>query len=87
MLLERHDDHAVLIVEDDGRGFDAVGVEADGAVRGMGLVGMRERAALVGGTVEVESADGSGTTVYVRVPVRLEPDDDHNTPAARGRDD
>jgi signal transduction histidine kinase len=43
--------------------------------RGMGLIGMRERAALVGGTVEVESAQDGGTTVFVRVPIYLDPDD------------
>jgi nitrate/nitrite-specific signal transduction histidine kinase len=41
----------------------------------MGLIGMRERAALVGGTVEVESTPGGGATVFVRVPVELEPAD------------
>jgi signal transduction histidine kinase len=70
LLLERRDDHAVLIVEDNGRGFDTYGVEAEGVGRGMGLVGMRERASLVGGSVEIESAAGKGTTVFVRVPVR-----------------
>jgi signal transduction histidine kinase len=38
----------------------------------MGLIGMRERAALVGGSVEVESSHGGGATVFVRVPVRLD---------------
>ncbi|HKG13397.1 MAG TPA: CheR family methyltransferase [Pyrinomonadaceae bacterium] len=69
MMLERRDDNAVLIVEDDGRGFDAVGVEADGGLRGMGLISMRERASLVGGMVEIESAGGGGATVFVRVPI------------------
>jgi two-component system CheB/CheR fusion protein len=75
MLLERRDGHAVLIVEDDGLGFDADGFEADGEGRGMGLIGMRERVVLVGGTAEVESTPGGGTTVFVRVPVELEPSD------------
>jgi signal transduction histidine kinase len=34
---------------------------------------MRERAALVGGTLEIESAPGSGTTVYARVPLHTLP--------------
>jgi hypothetical protein len=41
------------------------GAEQDG---GMGLIGIRERAALIGGTVEIESQPGAGTTVIVRVP-------------------
>jgi signal transduction histidine kinase len=35
----------------------------------MGVTNMRERAALVGGTLEVESSPGAGTTIFVRVPV------------------
>lgn len=73
IMLERRDHHAVLIVEDDGRGFDPEGVETEEGGRGMGLVGMRERAGLVGGTVEVESKPGDGTTIFVRIPVGLEP--------------
>ena len=38
---------------------------------GLGLLGMQERAALIGGKVEIESSPGNGTTVYVRVPVSV----------------
>jgi signal transduction histidine kinase len=58
--------HVLVTVEDDGPGFDPD--EAANADR-LGLLGMRERAALVGGTLEIESAPGSGTTVYARVPL------------------
>jgi signal transduction histidine kinase len=67
VLLERRDHHAVLIVEDDGTGFNFE--EATAVHEGLGLLGMRERAALVGGSVEIESAPGEGTTVFARVPV------------------
>jgi PAS domain S-box-containing protein len=68
ILLERHPDHVSLIVEDDGRGFDSDRVlGAD--EKGLGLVGMRERALLVGGTLGIESHPGDGTTVVVRIPV------------------
>jgi signal transduction histidine kinase len=40
--------------------------------RGMGLLGMKERAELVGGYIEIESSPGSGTTIYVRVPAQFE---------------
>jgi PAS domain S-box-containing protein len=63
IVLERRSDAVVLMVEDDGRGFDPSGV--GGA--GFGLVGMRERAALVGASLEIESAPGQGTTVLVRI--------------------
>lgn len=68
ILLERRNDHISLIVEDDGVGFEAE--QAFGAGdKGLGLIGMRERAALVGGTLEIESSMGNGATVVVRIPV------------------
>ncbi|MBX9585410.1 MAG: PAS domain S-box protein, partial [Gemmataceae bacterium] len=70
VLLEHRDGRLTAIVEDDGHGFDpdrAIGTPR--AVGGLGLVGMRERAALVNGSVDIESTPGGGTTVYVRVSV------------------
>lgn len=54
-------------VEDDGRGFDVAAVMA-GERRGLGLFGMQERAAYLGGRVEVESRPGHGTRVRAEVP-------------------
>jgi signal transduction histidine kinase len=52
-------------VSDDGSGFDpARGSE------GFGLLGMRERADLVGGTLTIDSSPGGGTTVRATVPAR-----------------
>jgi two-component system, chemotaxis family, CheB/CheR fusion protein len=65
VVLEGSDEAVVLIVEDDGVGFDMT--SADAKTTGIGLVGMRERAALVGATLQVESALGEGTTVYLRL--------------------
>lgn len=59
--------HFTLDVEDDGRGFDLERVEDPGA--GLGLVGMRERAGAVGGTVRVASGLDEGTRVRFEVPV------------------
>jgi signal transduction histidine kinase len=67
VLLERRDGQMLLIVEDDGSGFEP-GRAVDGE-RGMGLLSMKERAEQVGGTLEIESEPGAGTTLYVRVPV------------------
>ena len=69
VLLQRDGDSVTLSVEDDGRGFDGLEAFTD-RVTGRGLVGMRERASLLGGTVDVESHIGQGTTVTVRVPAR-----------------
>jgi two-component system sensor histidine kinase NreB len=57
----------LLIVEDDGKGFDPDAAAEDGG--GMGLVNMRERASLIGGALEIETAPGKGSTIFVRVPV------------------
>ena len=58
----------VLEVVDDGRGFDPAAT-GTGSV---GLLGMTDRAALVGGKVEVASAPGRGTMVRLSVPVQVE---------------
>jgi signal transduction histidine kinase len=56
-----------LIVEDDGVGFAR---DALGSSQGLGLVTMRERAGQLGGTFQIESAPGRGTTIRVDIPFR-----------------
>lgn len=69
VLIERRPDHVLLIVEDNGRGFDVEAVlGAPDAAGKLGLLGMQERVTLVGGTLNLESTAGRGTTVFVRVP-------------------
>jgi two-component system, chemotaxis family, CheB/CheR fusion protein len=72
VLLEFNRRQVSLIVEDNGIGFDP---KAKSKItrkgKGLGLVGMRERANLLGGNLEVESAPGKGTTIIVRVPMRM----------------
>jgi signal transduction histidine kinase len=58
-------DRVRLVVEDDGRGFDAAGVPEDRH----GIVGMRERAEVLGGTLEVRSEPGEGTRIEVTAPL------------------
>lgn len=65
VLLERRGDQMVTIIEDNGVGFDA---EAAGQSGRLGLLGMRERAEMLGGTLAIESTIGSNTTIYVEVP-------------------
>jgi signal transduction histidine kinase len=57
------------VVEDDGRGFDSESEARTGDAPGLGLRGIRERVALLGGTVAIESTSGSGTSLYVRIPM------------------
>jgi signal transduction histidine kinase len=64
IILERRADHVLLIIEDDGVGFETT--EAPGARQGFGLLGMQERAALVGATLQIEST-GGGTTILLRL--------------------
>lgn len=71
IILLRHDHEVSLIVEDDGQGFDLRAVQRHGDMA-LGLIGMEERAALVGGDFAVVSKPGAGTTVRVRIPVRKE---------------
>jgi len=74
ILLQRRADHVSLIVEDDGRGFDAAAMLRAPASQGkLGLLGMQERATLAGGSVQIESSPGAGTTVLVRMPLAFEP--------------
>jgi two-component system, NarL family, sensor histidine kinase UhpB len=64
VILERRQDHVLLIVEDDGVGFEGSAGESG---QGFGLMGMHERAALVGASLQIESTPGQGTTILVRM--------------------
>jgi signal transduction histidine kinase len=65
ILLTRRDASVAAVVEDDGEGFDP-SVDAQG---GLGIVGMRERLALLGGRLAIESAPTAGTTLMAEVPL------------------
>jgi signal transduction histidine kinase len=65
VLLARHGDRVITIVEDNGLGFDPMAATHSGR---LGLLGMRERAEMLGGSLVVESSPGIGTTLCVEVP-------------------
>jgi signal transduction histidine kinase len=65
------DDRAEAIVQDDGAGFDPEVLETAEGQR-FGLRFMQERAAGVGGSVEVRSASGEGTRIAICVPLRAD---------------
>lgn len=69
ITLKRHlgDLHCTIV--DDGLGFDVDSVLARRGNRGLGILGMRERASAVGGVCEIRSRPGGGTTIEVVVPV------------------
>ena len=64
VLLHARPGKVAVVIEDDGRGFSPDVLSADG----IGLVGMRERVALVGGHLELETSEEGGTTIVVEVP-------------------
>lgn len=70
VIIERNTDEVRLIIEDNGDGFSAppASGEPDPTPR-LGLLGMRERVALLNGTLTVESAPGSGTSLFARLPL------------------
>ncbi len=70
LIAERRGPELRVIVEDDGCGFDAASMTSPtDSWRRLGLRGMAERAALVAGSLDIESAQGHGTTVFLSVPL------------------
>lgn len=70
VILEQSGNKLLAITEDDGRGFDVDQVMAGPSLEiRLGLFGMEERIALIGGRLTIESAPGKGTTVFVEVPL------------------
>ncbi len=64
--VRQHAEDLVLEIEDDGKGFDA------SRIRGLGLIGMEERAEHLGGAFEIHSRQGAGTRIRVRLPLPVE---------------
>ncbi len=69
IVLAQKKSEVSLIVEDTGSGFQPELVLAGGDKNHLGLRGMRERVMLAGGTLVIESAPGSGTSLFVRIPL------------------
>jgi signal transduction histidine kinase len=64
VAVEERGDHLCLSIRDDGVG-------GAGPVRGSGLIGLRDRAEALGGSLEVSSPPGEGTLIAVQLPLRL----------------
>jgi PAS domain S-box-containing protein len=67
--LKRQDALVQLVVNDDGIGFDVDHGNMRMGTRGLGLLGMRERASYVGGSVRIKSLFRAGTEVDLRIPL------------------
>jgi signal transduction histidine kinase len=75
------DSRITLDVNDDGEGFNVVAAsETTARQSGWGLMGMEERATLLGGTIEIASKPGSGTRVRAIIPVDGESGDNAKDP-------
>lgn len=73
VLLERRGEQLQMIVEDNGQGFNAEAERQDSSEgQYLGLLGMAERAMLVGGTLTIDSAPGGGTTIFLHIPLQHE---------------
>ena len=71
VVLTYRDSSLVATIEDDGKGFDVDSVMSSSGKKRLGLFGMYERASLIGGSLTIESQPGSGTTVFLEVPLKL----------------
>ena len=65
LVVTRSERAITAVIEDDGSGF-----AANGGGEGLGLLGMAERLALLGGTLKTESSPGAGATIVAEVPLR-----------------
>jgi signal transduction histidine kinase len=69
LSLRKRDDRMELVLQDNGRGFDLEDIHSRRTtVKGLGLTSMRERAGLSGGSFDIESGEGKGTTVIASWP-------------------
>jgi signal transduction histidine kinase len=73
--LAYHEDLVSVIIADNGRGFDMDRVMSDKIHGSWGLLGMQERASLLGGQVSIESQPGSGTRVMITIPYQSQGDE------------
>lgn len=70
IILDIRGEEVICIIEDDGSGLPAADLSGGpGVDRRLGIVGMRERLGLIGGTLEIESSLAGGTTVFASVPL------------------
>jgi signal transduction histidine kinase len=69
--VHRQEDFVVVQIADNGVGFDTGAVDANYDQRGsLGMVNMRERAALLDASLRIESAEGKGTSITILVPIK-----------------
>jgi signal transduction histidine kinase len=70
VFLSRGPGRARLAIQDDGRGFDLASERSAHEAGHLGLYGIRERVALMGGQTIIASTPGQGTTLTVEIPLQ-----------------
>lgn len=71
LTLTYMEDEVILDVQDDGRGFDPTQTARQAELEhGYGLIALQERAAQLGGSLQIESAPGEGTTLVLALPIK-----------------
>ncbi len=65
------EDLVKIVVADDGKGFDPKGLQNSGRPLQFGLLGMRERAEMLGGSLIIDSAPGKGTKITLSAPLQV----------------
>lgn len=80
LLLRGKKSSVVAFIEDDGQGFDVVKViDREVPETGMGLLGIRERVILLGGTFNIQSTPGQGTQLSLEIPMEYNGEQDKST--------
>jgi signal transduction histidine kinase/ligand-binding sensor domain-containing protein len=70
IYVKKGERNLTIIITDDGKGFDLDALNNEGGGRvGFGLFGISERVRMLGGTRQIETAIGSGTTIFIRLPL------------------
>lgn len=65
--IKKFADKVIISIKDDGRGFDVKNVKPSGS--GLGLVGLKERTAIIGGTILINSSRGNGAEIKINLPL------------------
>ncbi len=66
VLVERRQQDVLAVIEDNGQGFDLAAARSNGR---LGLLGMQERAELLGGNLVIESEPGQGASLFISIPI------------------
>ncbi len=67
--IKKFADKVVITIKDDGRGFDMNNIKPSGS--GLGLVGLKERTSIIGGTISIISSVGNGTEIKITLPIKI----------------